>query len=58
MDGISEPVGMKSHFISADGNVLVDFSGNTAEASVGCHSMSCPRALFNLERRGSGKHFF
>lgn len=33
-------------------------SGNTPEASVGCHSISCPRGLFNLERRGSGKHFF
>lgn len=58
MDRISEPVGINSHFITADGNVLIDFSGNTAEASVRCHSISCPRALFNLQRRGSGKCFF
>lgn len=29
MDDISEPVGINSHFITADGNVLTEF-GNTA----------------------------
>lgn len=58
MDGISEPAG-NSHFITADGNVLIDFNGNTAGDSVGCHNTkSCPRAPFSLERRGSGKRFF
>lgn len=45
-------MGINSHFITADGNVLTEFGGNTAEASAGCYSMSCPRALLYLESRG------
>lgn len=52
MDGISQSVGINSLFITADGNVLVEFGGNTAEASAGCCSISYPRALLNLGRRG------
>lgn len=51
MDGISESVDINPQFITADGNVLVEFGGNTAEASAGCYSISCPRALLNLGRR-------
>lgn len=45
-------MGINSHFITADGNVLVEFGGNTAEATAGCDSMSCPRTLLCLESRG------
>lgn len=52
MDEISEPVGINSHFITADGNVFVLFGGNKAEASPGYYSISYPGALLNLEKRG------
>lgn len=47
---ISKPVGINAHFVTAEGNIVVDFSGNIAEASIRCQSISCPRALLNLER--------
>lgn len=52
MDGISESVGINSQFITANGNVLVEFGGNTAEAGAGCYSITSPRTLLNLGRRG------
>lgn len=53
MEGISEAVNVHSHFLTANGNVLVGFSGNTSEAIVECHSVSSV-----LKGKGSGKHVF